>query len=204
MKKVLTLALLIAAMWMPTSASAQFSIGGIIKAFSGDSDEPSRYDKLADNAPSYNSILGTWYYSSAKIDYFGDTFGADYAIRELDGVAQDILAAYDVEAGFFKINVKKGGVIEGTMGEYSLSGDFSYYTSTAEIKLSVTILDTPVSCSGYVEQNSNRMRVYIDAGDILKAYKKIGVSYSSSALDLASQLISNFDDIYIAITFTRS
>lgn len=205
MKRLLTLTLLLAGLWlMPSSASAQFSLGGLLKAVTGDSDGPSRYEKIADKAPEYSSMLGTWYYASAKIDYFGDTFGADYAIDQLDDVAQDMLDAYDVEAGYFKIKVKRNGDIEGSVGEDSMTGSLSYDSSNAGISIAVTILDTPVTCDGYVELNNNRMKVYLDAGDLLRAYKKLGVSYSSSALDLATKLISSFDDIYIAIIFTRS
>ena len=41
MKRLLTLTLLLAGLWlMPSSASAQFNLGGLLKAVTGDSDGP--------------------------------------------------------------------------------------------------------------------------------------------------------------------
>lgn len=205
MKRLLTLTLLIMGLWMlPTEASAQFNLGKLFNSIVGDDDEPSRYDKLADSAPAYDALLGTWYYSSAKIDYFGDSMVAEYAIDELDDVAQDFLDAYDIEAGYFKITIKRNGDIVGTMGDESMTGDFVYNKSKAGVTLYVTIMDKQIKCDGYVEQYNNRMKIYIDANDILSAYKSLGIDYNSSAIDLAYQVVSKFDDIMVAVTFTRS
>lgn len=205
MKRLFTLTLLAASMFMlPYEASAQFNFGKLLNSIVGDDDEPTRYDKLADSAPSYDKLLGTWYYSSAKIDYFGDSMVAEYAIDELDDVAQDFLDTYGIEAGYFKITIKRNGDVVGTMGDESITGDFIYDKEDAEVDIYVTIMDTQVKCDGYVEQYNNRMKVYLEADDILSAYKSLGVDYSSSAIDLAKEIVSRFDDIMVAVTFTRS
>lgn len=205
MKRLLTFALImVGACMLPYQASAQFNLGGLLNSIVGDDDEPSRYEELADDAPDLDDLLGTWYYSSAKIDYFGDSAIAEYAIDELDDVAQDFLDSYDVEAGFFKINIKRSGSITGTMGDEMLTGRFDYDEDDAEFDIAVTIMDTPIECDGYVEQYNNRLKVYLEADDILRAYKRLDVDYNSSAIDMAYEVVSRFDDIMVAITFTRS
>lgn len=205
MKRLLTLVMLLCGVWLlPSETSAQFSLGKLWGAVTGDDNQPSRYDKLADAAPAYSDLLGTWYYSSAKVDYFGDSMLAEYAISELDTIAQDLLKSYGVESGFFKVTIKRNGSIVGSMGDESLEGKFTYDKEDAEVELRVTLMDVDLTCDGYVEQYNNRLKVYVDAGDILDAYKRLGVNYNSSMLDLAREVVTRFDDIYIAISFSRS
>ena len=205
MKRLFTLTLLAASMFMlPYEASAQFNFGKLLNSIVGDDDEPTRYEELADSAPSYDNLLGTWYYSSAKIDYFGDSMVAEYAIDELDDVAQDFLDTYGIEAGYFKITIKRNGDVVGTMGDESITGDFIYDKEDAEVDIYVTIMDTQVKCDGYVEQYNNRLKVYLEAGDIVAGLKRLNLDINSSVLDMVYSVVSEFDDIMIAITFSRS
>lgn len=205
MKRLFSLTLLAMGLFMlPYQASAQFNLGKLLGSIVGDDDEPTRYEKLADKAPDYDQLLGTWYYSSAKIDYFGDSSIAEYAIDELDDIVQDFLDSYDIDAGYFKITIKRNGDVVGTMGDESMTGDFVYDEDDAEVEIYVTIMDTQLKCDGYVEYYNNRMRVFLEADDILSAYKKLDIDYSSSAIDLAYEIVSRFDDIMVAVTFTRS
>lgn len=197
--------MLVAGMWMlPMEASAQFSLGGLWNAITGEDDEPSRYEELADDAPDYDDILGTWYYSHAKVDYFGDSKIAEMAISELNSVAQNLLNSYDVDAGIFKITIKRNGTIVGAMGEDSILGEFTYDSSDAEIELYVTIDGKQISCDGYVEQYNNRLKIYLEVEDLLSAYKSLGVSYDASIVSLAREVASRFGDVYVAINFSRS
>lgn len=205
MRRLLTLAMLVAGMWMlPMEASAQFSLGGLWNAITGEDDEPSRYEELADDAPDYDDILGTWYYSHAKVDYFGDSKIAEVAISELNGIAQDLLNSYDVDEGLFKITVKRNGTIVGALDDETLTGEFTYDSSDAEIELYVTIDGTQLSCDGYVEQYNNRLKIYLEVEDLLSAYKSLGVSYDASIVSLAREVASRFGDVYVAINFSRS
>ena len=188
---------------MPNEASAQFSLGKLWDSIVGDDDEPSRYDKLKSKAPEQEAIQGAWYYDSAKVDYFGGNMLAEYAIEQLDGVAQSMLKQYGVDAGYFAITIKGNGKITGTMGDESLTGKYTYSKSDASISLTVVINDVEVECDGYVEQYNNRLKFYLDANDILRAYEKMGVEYSSSAISLAREVIAQFDGIYIAVGFSR-
>lgn len=205
MKRLLTLTMLVMGLWMlPAEASAQFSLGKLWNAVTGNDDEPTRYEKIADSAPKYDDILGTWYYSHAKVDYFGGSKIAEVAVSELNGVAQSLLNSYDVDSGIFKITIKRNGTVVGTMGDNSISGEFTYDSDDAEIELYVTIDGKQVSCDGYVEQYNNRLKIYLEASDLLDAYRKLGVNYDSSVVSVAREVISRFDDVYIAINFSRS
>lgn len=205
MKRLLTLTMLVMGLWMfPAEASAQFSLGKLWNAVTGNDDEPTRYEKIADSAPKYDDILGTWYYSHAKVDYFGSSKIAEVAVSELNSVAQSLLNSYDVDSGIFKITIKRNGTVVGTMGDNSISGEFTYDSDDAEIELYVTIDGKQVSCDGYVEQYNNRLKIYLEASDLLDAYRKLGVNYDSSVVGVAREVISRFDDVYIAINFSRS
>ncbi|MBR2428680.1 MAG: DUF4923 family protein [Alistipes sp.] len=204
MKRLFSLTLIVAAIWMlPTQASAQFNFGKLWGSIVG-SDEPSRYEKLAESAPKSSDILGTWYYSSAKVDYFGDNILAEYAVDEIDGIAQDYLEAYGVDAGYFKVTLKRNGTVVGNLGDESLEGTYDYDDSNAKCKIYVTLLDTELSCDGYVEQYNNRLKVYLEAGDIVAGLKRLNLDINSSVLDMVYSVVSEFDDIMIAITFSRS
>jgi hypothetical protein len=205
---ILLLVVVVIGVAMPSDASAQFDLGKAWNKFVGndkdeDVPEPTRYDKLKTNAPAKSDILGTWYYAAAKVDYFGDSMLADIAIDQLDGIAQSMLIDNCVEPGYFAIDLTKGGDITGTMGHDSMSGEYTYDKDDASVTLTVVIEGVTVVCNGYVEQFNNRLKIYIDARDILKAYESFDVGYTGSVLSLARDVISQFDDIYVAVSFSR-
>jgi hypothetical protein len=200
---ILFVALAIIGVSLPNDASAQFNVSKMWNAIVGDDDEPSRYEKLKERAPEPKSLQGTWYYDSAKIEYFGSNMLADYAIDQLDGVAQSFLKEYGIDAGYFAVNIKGSGKITGTMGDESLTGKYDYTKSDASVDLSVVIDGVEVECDGYVEQYNNRLKFYLDANDILKAYEKMDIGYSNSAIGLAREVISQFDGIYVAVNFSK-
>jgi hypothetical protein len=200
---ILLVALAVIGVAMPNDASAQFSLGKMWNAITGDDDEPSRYEKLKERAPEPKSIQGMWYYDSAKVEYFGSNMLADYAIDQLDDLAQSFLKDYGVDAGYFAINIKNSSKITGTMGDDSLTGKYSYDKEDASVELTVVIDGVEVECDGYVEQYNNRLKFYLDADDILKAYEKMDVSYTNSAIGIAREVIAQFDGIYIAVGFSK-
>lgn len=206
---IILLVVVVIGIAVPYEAAAQFDFGKAWNKLVGNDDseekepEPTRYDKLKANAPEKKSILGTWYYASAKVDYFGDNMLAEFAIDQLDGIAQSMLIDNCVEPGYFAITLNKGGDITGTMGHDSMSGEYTYNKDDASVILSVVIEGVTVLCNGYVEQFNNRLKIYIDAGDILKAYDSFDVGYTDSVVSIARDVISQFDDIYVAVSFSR-
>ncbi len=200
---IILVALMVIGISMPHEASAQFNLGKALNSLLGNDDEPSRYETLKTNAPQQKSMLGTWYYASAKVEYFGNNVLADYAIDQLDDVAQSLLKDYGVDAGYFSLTLNYSGKITGTMGYDSLSGKYTYDKNNASVNLAVVIEGVDVVCSGYVEQYNNRLKFYLNANDVLKAYEKMGIDYSSYAISLAREVIGQFDDIYFAVSFSK-
>ena len=204
---ILIVALVVIGISLPNDATAQFDLGKawnkLVGNDSNKTPEPTRYDKLKENAPDEALILGTWHYASAKVDYFGDNMLAGFAIDQLDGLAQSALVDNGVKPGYFDITLNKGGIISGSVGNDTMAGEYAYAKSDASVTLTVTIDGVEVLCTGYVECRSNRLMIYLDADDIFQAYESLNVGYTDSTITLARDVISQFDGIYVAVSFSK-
>ena len=204
---ILIVALVVVGLALPDDAAAQFDLGKawnkLVGKNTASKPEPTRYDTLKANAPEESLILGTWSYASAKVDYFGDNVVAGFAIDQLNSLAQSVLVDNGVKPGYFNITLNKGGSITGSMGSDTLGGGYAYTKSDASVTLTVVIEGVEVVCMGYVECRNNRLMIYLDANDILTAYESLNVGYTDSTITLAKDIISEFDGIYVAVSFSK-
>ena len=206
MRRLLTLALLLMGIAaIPAESSAQFNFGRAFNQLIGKDDTPSPYEKIAENAPEQNLIVGTWRYKDADVEYLGNNMLADYAVSQLDDYATSYLKEFGIREGAFSVQLKRNGsgvvVIDGA----TFSGGYAYNKSDGSMVFAGEYEGVKASCRGYVKYSSKGyLTLLVNANDLVKLYRKYcPEGIDDDLVDLALDVIEEYSGIYVSIEFSK-
>lgn len=201
----------VAASFMPATASAQFNISNALNALFGGSkkteqqvEQKSPYQLIAEAAPTSRDIVGVWTYDSADAEYLGSNQLANLAISQVKGVALSKLESYGITKGSFKVQIRRNGTGTITMGDKTLSGNYDYNPTTGAILFTGKVNGVSLSCNGFLKMKSGKLVVMVDADDAISAFKQAYPEYANHQLiQTLGGVLASFSDIYGAIYLTR-
>lgn len=201
----------VAASFMPATASAQFNLSNALNALFGGStktenktEQKSPYQLIADAAPTAREIVGTWTYDSSDAEYLGSNQLANLAISQVKGVALSKLESYGITKGSFKVQIRRNGTGTITMGDKTLSGNYDYNPTTGAIVFTGKVNGVALSCNGYLKMQSGKLVVMVDADDAISAFKQAYPEYANHQLiQTLGGVLASFSDIYVAIYLTK-
>lgn len=201
----------VAASFMPATASAQFNISNALNALFGGStktenrtEQKSPYQLIAEAAPTSRDIVGVWTYDSSDAEYLGSNQLANLAISQVKGVALSKLESYGITKGSFKVQIRRNGTGTITMGDKTLSGNYDYNSTTGAILFTGKVNGVSLSCNGFLKMKDGKLVVMVDADDAISAFKQAYPEYANHQLiQTLGGVLASFSDIYGAIYLTR-
>ena len=212
MKRIVVIIMaVVAASFMPATASAQFNISNALNALFGGSkkteqqvEQKSPYQLIAEAAPTAREIVGTWTYDSSDAEYLGSNQLANLAISQVKGVALSKLESYGITKGSFKVQIRRNGTGTITMGDKTLSGNYDYNPTPGAILFTGKVNGVSLSCNGFLKMKSGKLVVMVDADDAISAFKQAYPEYANHQLiQTLGGVLASFSEIYGAIYLTR-
>lgn len=222
MKRIFTfVALLMMSFALPSEASAQFDLSKALGMLFGGMQQNSEQSQtttkpqqqvtvktplqlIAETAPTLRDIQGRWTYSSADAEYVGDNPLAQMAISQVKPIAIQQIESTGITPGSFTLTLKRNGVGTLQMGDHTLTGNYTYNASTAELLITGAVNNVAVSCRGYVKLADGKLTVLIDANDALKAFTSAFPQYAMhQTVLMVSGVIQGFPGVCAAATFTK-
>lgn len=149
------------------------------------------------------SIEGTWTYSGAAIEFESDNLltkaGGTVASSTIESKLNDLLAKVGVEEGSTSYTFNSDGSFTNTVKSKTLSGTYTYDSSTEKVSLKYAKL---VTVSANVSCTSSTLDLLFDADKLLDVLKLFSSS-SNSTLQSISSLASSYDGLMIGFSLKK-
>jgi hypothetical protein len=198
MKRVV--ALLIAMVAFSGMASAQ-TLGDFLKGAATEF-----IDKKTDGKISEFMLAGDWTYASPCIRLESDnelaTLAGNAATTSLKSKLSTAYGYVGIKAGSHSLKLNNDDTFSMVVGKRTLSGTYTYNSEThaIELKFDTTLLKlSPLS--GYAYVNGSSLDVAYDCTKLVNFLSSLGSNVSM--LNSITQLVSNYDSIYIGFTYNK-
>ena len=207
MKRLFTLTLLAASMFMlPYEASAQFNFGKLLNSLVGDDDEPTRYEKLADSAPSYDKLLGTWYYSSPAIRLAteNEVMSSVASSAVTSSLESKLVKAYSLvglKEGATSFTFKDDNTFTAVVGKRTLSGTYVYDSATHKLTMEFSSLLKLGKLNGYAYLNGESLDIVFDCSRMMDFLVSLGSK--TSMLKGITSIANQFDSMMIGMQYNK-
>lgn len=195
MKRIYSLPLIVAALLISGSASAQSLKSILSKAESVVS--------AVTGSSTSSSMEGTWSYSGPAVE-----FESDNTLTSVTGVAAASTVESTLSTQLEKIGITEGSLtftfasdstFTATLSSKDVSGTYSYDTSAGQVKMTIS----KVNLTANVTLTSSTMNLTFAADKLLSLLSTISSKTSSSTLSTISSLASSYDGMNLGFELTK-
>ena len=199
MKRVLIL--LVAMLTVSTSAMAQ-NWGDLLKGVVTDYVD----DATGGKATQY-LMTGKWGYDSPAVRLEGDNQLANLAGNALVSNVEDKLqTAYNfvgIKKGSHSLTLNNDNTFTMVVGKRTLTGTYTYNAETHALELKFTTkLLKLTTLSGYAHIDGEKLDVAFDCTKLVNFLSALGSKVSM--LNSVTQLLENYDNIYLGFSYARN
>lgn len=157
---------------------------------------------LLGNTTSQKSIVGTWTYSKPKIAFESENIlaqlGSTVASSKLESTLDSQLKKIGFTSGKTSFTFKSDGTCTLVLGSKTLTGTYSYNTSTGVMTVQGALGVT--SISPYVSVMGNEMYMLFEADKLLSV---MGAVSNVAKTNTLSNLLGNYNGLKLGWTMTR-
>lgn len=155
------------------------------------------------NTLSEDNITGTWKYQSP-----GCAFTSENALAKAGGEVVSSQVVSKLQPTYNKLGISSSNTqftlnsdksFSGKVGGKSISGTYTYDSSTGAIQLKSLLLNL----NGYLTRTSNGMSLTFESKKLLSALQLIGSASGNSTLSTVSDLSKNYDGIRLGFDMSR-
>lgn len=197
MKKLLILAVAVMAAAGARAQSLKDILSGVADAVMG-------------NTTTENTIVGNWTYSSPAVRFESDNLLAQAGGTLVTDKIETKLATYyakvGITAGAGTLSLAEDKSFTMTVGKRSLSGTYTFDSSTNALELSFTATSAQIGLGklkGEAYMSGGKLQMVFAADKMLSIIQGLSSISSNSSLSAISSIAGQYDGMSLGMEFTR-
>ena len=152
-----------------------------------------------------NDLVGTWTYQTADCVFETENFlakaGGEIAAASIEEKLSAGLEKVGLKKGSCKFTFNKDNTYSAQIGSRTINGQ--YTLDSANKKLTLTYLNGLGTMTPRIARNGSNISLLMDSDKLLTLVKTLSAFSSNSTLKTASELLSNYDGLYVGLQMSK-
>lgn len=152
-----------------------------------------------------NDLVGTWTYQTADCVFETENFlakaGGEIAAASIEEKLNAGLEKVGLKKGSCKFTFNKDNTYSAQIGSRTINGQ--YTLDSANKKLTLTYLNGLGTMTPRIARNGSNISLLMDSDKLLTLVKTLSAFSSNSTLKTASELLSNYDGLYVGLQMSK-